>query len=486
MPALSIQMKREQARGAFRVGHYGRAFSLGTELLRRAPRDAALLEIVGVSASKIGRLEAAEKHLKAVIRLAPDRAPLHQGLAETYHQLNRIDDALREYDRAAKLAPGDIFPITGKAALLERRGDAEGAIELLRSALPRDPSGHAASVLGTALTSLGRHDEAIALLEHYLPVEQIDPKSRAIICRTIARAYEKTGEYEKAFAALEHSNRLHAKPFDRRAYTARIDDLIATFSAQNMAMLARPTKSSDRPAFIACMPRSGSTLAEQIIHAHPNGHGAGEISDIAEIVSDLTESLGSLQVYPDCLGDWTHPHADRLQRGYLDVLRGHSPTASRVVNKHLDNWLHLGMVALLFPGAKVIHTLRDPMDNCFSIYMAAMHTGVYPWSTDLADIAFVYRQHERLMAHWRDTLDLDIHEMSYESFVADPEPAIRGIIDHIGLDWNDRCLRFYESKRDVDTLSYDQVRRPVYNSAVGRWRRYEKHLAPLRRALGLG
>jgi len=485
MSKLTAHMQREQALGAFRVGHFGRAFSLGNALLKKSPRDTALLELVGVSASKIGQLGEAEKHLKRGIALAPDVATMHNALAETYHQQNRIDEALAEYDRAIELAPGNVYPIAGKAALLERRGDAEGAIELLRAALPHDPTGHAASVLGTALMSLGRHDETITVLEHYLPIEHLDNMSRSTICRTIAKAYEKNDDYDKAFAALTKSNQINAKPFDRKVLTDEIDGLIATLSPENMAMLARPTKTSDRPVFVACMPRSGSTLAEQVIHAHPKGHAAGEINDIPELIERMPTALGSIQVYPDCLGDWSRPHADRLQNEYLASLRDYDSAASRVVNKHLANWTHLGLIALLFPGAKVVHTLRDPMDNCFSIFMAAIRSDAYPWSTDLADIAFAYRQHERLMAHLRDTLDLDILESSYESFVDDPETTIRGIIDHVGLDWDERCLRFHESKRDVDTLSYDQVRRPVYNSAVGRWKRYESHLAPLAQALGI-
>ena len=484
MPALSIQLKREQARGAFRAGHHGRAFSLGLELLKKTPRDAAMLEIVGVSASKIGRLDAAEKHLRAALKLGPARATLHQALAETYHQQNRLDEAICEYDRAIALAPNETHPIAGKAALFERRGDAQGAIELLMPALARDTTGYIASVLATALQSLGRHAETIDLLKKHVERPDLDVHVRASICRSIAKAYEKEGDYDAAFEALESSNRLNAVRFDRVAYERDIDGFIATFSAENLAMLPRPSRTSDRPVFVACMPRSGSTLAEQVIHAHPKGHGAGEIRDFDELVEQLPTLLGSIQVYPDCLGDWSAAHADRLAARYLDALRTYSPAASRVVNKHLDLWRQLGMAALLFPSAKVVHTRRDPMDNCFSIYMAAMSTATVPWSTDLADIAFVYRQHERLMAHWRDTLDLDIHEMSYELFVADPEPAIRAIIDHAGLAWDDRCLRFHESKRDVDTLSYDQVRRPVYRSAVGRWKLYEKHLTPLVDALG--
>ena len=198
---------------------------------------------------------------------------------------------------------------------------------------------------------------------------------------------------------------------------------------------------------------------------------------------DLPASLASFQGYPDCLGDWTQAHADRLSAGYLQSLQRMAPGAQRVTNKHLDNWRQLGMVALLFPGARVVHCSRHPVDNGLSIFMAAMNSRVYPWSTDLADIGFAYRQYERLMRHWHETLDLEILDVQYEDLVADPEPWIRRIIEFTGLPWDDQCLRFHESTRDVMTLSYDQVRRPIYASAVKRYEKYRAHLGPLEQAL---
>jgi hypothetical protein len=141
------------------------------------------------------------------------------------------------------------------------------------------------------------------------------------------------------------------------------------------------------------------------------------------------------------------------------------------------------MIALLFPRARVIHCKRDPMDNCFSIYMAAMNPEAHPWATDLANLGLAYRQYERLMAHWKEVLDLEILDVQYEAIVADPDTWIRRIIDFCGLPWDDRCLRYYEAGRDVMTLSYDQVRRPIYKSAVQRYKKYEAHLGPLTEAL---
>lgn len=154
-----------------------------------------------------------------------------------------------------------------------------------------------------------------------------------------------------------------------------------------------------------------------------------------------------------------------------------------MVNKHLDNDLHLGLISLMLPGAKVIWCRRDPMDNGLSIFMAAMHTDVYPWSTDLTHIGHAIRMHDRLMEHWRDTLDIELLEIRYEDLVENPGRWSRKLIEFVGLEWDERCTEFHKAKRDVATLSYAQVTQPIYTSAVRRHERYAEHLGDLRRAL---
>jgi hypothetical protein len=159
-------------------------------------------------------------------------------------------------------------------------------------------------------------------------------------------------------------------------------------------------------------------------------------------------------------------------------------TSLRVTNKHLLNYLHLGMVAALFPGARVIHIRRDRLDNGLACFMTSLSPAVMPWATDLAHIGFAWRQYERLMAHWRATLDVPWLDVQYEDLVDDTEAQARRIIDFCGLPWDDRCLRFWEAERVVLTPSYNQVRQPIFRTAMGRWRQYEPFLGPLKEALG--
>ncbi len=484
MSTFDLRARRAQAGNAFQRGDFHGAFRIASDLASKGRIDQPLREMLGISAAKTGRLKAAERYLKKAIKANPKHPGLHQAFAEACSQQGRLDEALGHYDRALSLAPTAPEVVGGKASVLERRGDTGAALALLQPYVDQGTeTAYVAAVYATALQSEGRYTETTELIMRHLGRADTDLRSRTTLCALAARVYQKSDEYDKAFEAFAMSNRIIEQPFDADAYVEQIDNLIGTFSSENLSILPRPGLRSDLPVFVASMPRAGSTLAEQIIHAHPRACGAGEIIEFDELVLTLPTRLDSIQPYPACLGDFTQEHADALSRWYLDQLRTYDQQAARITNKHLNNYRQLGMIALLFPQARVIHCTRDPMDNCFSIYMAAMNPEAHPWATDLANLGLAYRQYERLMDHWKEVLDLEILDIRYEEIVADPDTWIRRIIDFCGLPWDDRCLRYYEVGRDVMTLSYDQVRRPIYKSAVQRYKKYEAHLDPLKKAL---
>ncbi|MHC5006093.1 MAG: tetratricopeptide repeat-containing sulfotransferase family protein [Planctomycetota bacterium] len=484
MSTFDLRARRAQAGNAFQRGDFHTAFRIASDLSARGRIDQTLREMLGICAAKTGRLKDAERLLKKALKGNSKHPGLHQAFAETCSQQGRLDEALDHYDRALGLAPTAPEVVGGKASVLERRGDTAAALTLLQPHVDRGTeNAYMAAVYATALQSEGRYAETTDLILRHLGRAETDLRSRTTLCALAARVYEKSDEYAKAFEAFAMSNRIIEQPFDGDAYVEQIDNLIGTFSSENLSMLPRPDLRSELPVFVASMPRAGSTLAEQIVHAHPRACGAGEIVELDELVLTLPTRLDSIQPYPACLGDFTQEHADTLSRWYLDQLRSYDQQAARITNKHLNNYRQLGIVALLFPQARVIHCKRDPMDNCFSIYMAAMNPEAHPWATDLANLGLAYRQYERLMDHWKAVLDLEILDVQYEAIVADPDTWIRRIIDFCGLPWDDRCLRYYEAGRDVMTLSYDQVRRPIYKSAVQRYKKYEAHLGPLTEAL---
>jgi len=231
------------------------------------------------------------------------------------------------------------------------------------------------------------------------------------------------------------------------------------------------------------MPRSGTSLVEQIIATHPAAFGAGELGAINLAVFNIVGRGTSGVTLLTTPAPLARAAVDRIEREYRDHLRRLAPSASRITDKMPTNFLHLGVIAAVFPRAHVIHCVRDARDTCMSCYLQNF-SGSQPYSFDLVQLGRFYRDYRRLMAHWREALPIKIHDVVYESLVADTETISRGMLDFIGLPWDPACLRFHESTRVVRTASNDQVRRPVYTASIQRWRRYEKHLGPLLETLG--
>ena len=236
---------------------------------------------------------------------------------------------------------------------------------------------------------------------------------------------------------------------------------------------------SSRPVFIVGMPRSGTSLVEQILASHPDCFGAGELPNLGLQARSLgaRPSKRILELEPEELA--------ALGRAYLESLPADSAGAARVTDKMPANWLHLGLAAAVLPGARVIWCRRDAMDVCFSIYAQQFtHQDAYPYAFDLEDIASEYRCCERLMEHWTRTLPIPLHEVRYERLVEDLEGVTASLLEFCGLPFDARCLRFHETDRRVGTASNWQVRQPLYRSSLARWRLFESQLGPLRSALG--
>jgi hypothetical protein len=240
---------------------------------------------------------------------------------------------------------------------------------------------------------------------------------------------------------------------------------------------------SEVPIFVVGVPRSGTSLAEQILASHPHVGGAGELHDISQIVIRLADRLGGPELYPESLGRLEPAPTRAMAEEYLHQLRHRCGEAPRVVDKMPLNYQHLGVIAALFPRARVVHCIRDPVDTCLSCYFQDF-THPMPFGPDLAHLGHHYRQYQRLMVHFTRVLPLPLFELRYEELIANQEAVSRRLIEFCGLDWDDRCLRFHDTARAVNTSNALQVRKPLYRNSVGRWKRYAAHLGPLLEALG--
>jgi hypothetical protein len=313
---------------------------------------------------------------------------------------------------------------------------------------------------------------------------QLPTVTRTQVYHQLGDLYERAKDHDKAFTYHQESNRLKENRFDPAAHADRISRTIAICDRTLLGSGPHAINASELPVFIVGMPRSGTSLVEQILASHPQVHGAGELGDIMQIASGLGARIHPGARYPDCLREVSPALLDDIASRYLEKLGGMDASARRVTDKMPHNYLHLALIQMLFPKARVIHTARNPLDTCVSIYFQEF-SSEHAYAYDLDHLAAYYHQYERLMQHWEQTIDLPMLKVKYEDLVEDQEAWSRRMIDFLGLEWDDQCLKFFENKRHVATPSYDQVRQPLYARSVERWRRYDRYLGPLKRAFGL-
>jgi len=476
----------EQAASFVRAGDLEQAEAICKQLLKRNKRDADAYQLRGTIAMKRQDHAEAAKHYARCLTIKPREAHFHFLAGRVATLRGQFVEALRKLDRALQIRPGYEPAIEWKAKVLEFSGDYEQARVVLEPFVAdgRENAGMAEAQARVDVHD-GRYLEAAAIVERHLARSDLDADTRHRLGHVAGSAYEKAGEYDRAFALHTDAGRAPAVLFDRGTYARSVNELIGVFSADLVAALSRHGNRSPLPVFIAGMPRSGTTLVEQIIDAHPRAHGAGELQDFDTIADGLAGEIESTESHLRCAVELDADDIARLSKRYLDSLRRTARTAKRIVNKSLENYRNLGLIGVLFPAAPIIHCFRDPRDTCVSCYMSSILPKAHPWVSDLSDLGFAYGEYQRLMAHWRRVITQPILEISYEALVDDLEGESRRIIEHLGLEWDDACLQFHASGRVVRTASYEQVRQPIYRSSIGRYKRFERHLGPLLEALAV-
>ncbi len=384
------------------------------------------------------------------------------------------DDAERELRSALVLNPNYVPALINLGNLCEDRGDRDSATALYHKALASDPEcWDALARLANLARAPAPDDPLIARLRDALARPDVAPADKANLGFALGRVLDAASAYDEAFAAYADANRMSrasASPgrggYDRARQERLVDALIAAFPAP------RPAGSAARaPIFICGMFRSGSTLAEQVLAAHPRVTPGGELPLLPAIAAELGP-------FSTAAAQASHERLVGLANRYIASLASLFPGADLVTDKRPDNFLYVGLIKALFPAAKIVHTVRDPLDNCLSVYFLHLDHSM-PYALDLMDTAHFYTQHRRLMIHWKSLYGADIHEFDYDAFVAAPRPTLERLLSFCGLDWNENCLSFHRHQGIVKTASLWQVREPLYKSSSGRWRRYERHVAEL-------
>jgi tetratricopeptide (TPR) repeat protein len=458
-------------------GRFAEARDVYEQLDRLNPGNLQILIALCQVCSELSDGDASIAYAKAVLKLDPRNivALLSMSSAMTYCD---SAEAWRFLDEAMTVAPDEPAVLVRKGELLEFGGDKLGAWECVRAVIESgSTSMRAANVAAAVAPTIGKSEEAIAHLERIISRPGISFSDHRILRFTLANLCDKAKQYDRAFEHAVVANQMKGVRHDDNAYIAQISRLKAVYSADGIASLPRSSNHSELPVFIVGMPRSGTSLVEQILSCHSRVHARGETSDIPAIAE-------TIPYYPDGVRNLTHEKLDALADAHTKRLNASSPSATRVTDKLPGNFLLLGLISQLFPGAQVLNCRRDPRDVCLSNFMTDFGGG-HEHSYNLESLARVCMSYQELMEHWKQVLPIPILDVRYEELVGDPRAQVEKILNFCGLDWEDACLDFHISARQVMTASYDQVRQPLYKRSVARWKNYARHLEPVSRILGL-
>ena len=430
------------------------------------------------------RFAAAAVEVKAALKLEPKSIEGLCYLAICSLNLGKPDEAIALFRRALALAPNDPTLLIDAAAGFVAVGDPAEANRLYRRAKAHREAAAGAIYRLVELGPKAGPVPTLAEVESHLadPRANLDDQMKLHQAAGLIEAGNR--HYDEAFAHFLKGKSVYVHTYNPQMQRAFTDGLIAAYTPEFFAARAGYGDPSRRPIFIIGMPRSGTSLIEQMLASHPKIAGGGELPDMLRLAQPLFD-IGGGRTYASRLHALARGEYTRLAADYLSVLQSISPDADRVTDKMPDNYKQAGLIALMFPNATIIHMKRDPLDNCVSCLTTVFVGGRHAYAGSLETLGEYYRLYQRLMAHWHAVLPGRIVDVQYEELVADPETQLRRVLDRCGLEWDPAVLKFNESGREVQTASHLQVKRPLYSSSVGRWQVYDAHLGPLKAALGL-
>lgn len=468
-----------------RLGEHESAVRCYRGAIRLKPDFSAAFSDLSLSLSELGYLEDAIEAAKTALRIKPDYAAACNNLGTAYETWGDLDGAIQYYEQARDLSPDIPVVHRNLGVAYLGRGDMESAEACLRTALRLDRTYTEVyrHLVRTHKYSSPDHEE-VAEIQRLLDNPDLLEESRMHLYFALGKVHDDCGRYDQAFEHFAAGNRLVHRHMDFNAETCAdyVDGLIGAFSPEYLESHRDGGVSSGTPIFIVGMPRSGTTLVEQIVSSHPRVYGAGELEFIGRLIRDMPENLRTSLTYPQCLSKLEPSAISSMAVRYLRYIHRLSAGAERVTDKMPRNALRVGLISLMFPNARILYCRRNPLDTCLSIYMQVFH-GYHSYAYDLFSSGVFHRQHERLMDHWQAMFPGRILSVGYEDLVAAPETNTRKILDFLGLEWDERCLRYYQNRRRVHTASDWQVHQPIYKSSLDRWRNYAEHLEPLRRGL---
>ncbi len=438
---------------AVQTGRHDLAVDLITKAIAIDPRDASLQSSLGNLLMREGRLDEAVACYRRAIEFKPDFSEALNNLSNALKQQGQFDEAHRACERALELAP--------------RSGRCYHHLFYCRRVVAGDRHLVAAEKLAEEMVSLPMED-------------------RRELHFALGKAYDDLEQRERSFLHLLEGNAIKRREFvyNEGATLGLLDRIRTVFTAELMHNKRGLGDPSMVPTFIVGMPRSGTTLVEQILASHPKVFGAGELAEFNKAAMSLSLPNGALS-FPEAVPALSAGQLRELGTSYLDAVRAAAPGAERITDKMPANFSYVGLIHLALPNARIIHMRRDPVDTCLSCF-SLQFAGDVPYCYDLGELGRYYRAYEMVMEHWRQVLPAGVMlEVRYEEVVADVERQARQMVAYCGLEWDDACLAFYKTQRPIRTASVTQVRQPIYRTSIGRWKPYQHLLPPLIKELGV-
>ncbi len=465
-------------------GQPEKAFAEYQKALQLDPSQADAHMGIGRLYTSKGDFSNAERHLQEALRLQSTLTDAYISLYSAHRYQGNYEKALEVIARAQRVEPNNPNLHAAKADILQRKGDIDSAhslLQVLNKSGPMPPLG--IDVFSRVCQKFDNCDDAMNLIETVVEAPRANITDKQTLCYAAGHLQDKLKQYDQAFEWFQAANEMIDISYDIEEQRTQINQLIKTYSKKAMANLPRSRTESRRPIFILGMPRSGTTLTEQILASHANVYGAGELGYIKDITNDAeniqTSTDGSLTIGLNHLDE---NKMTELANQYLQSISKLDSETPYVTDKMPHNFLRLGLINLLFPEARIIHCRRDPLDNGLSIYFQHF-LWTHRYATNLENIGLYYNEYQRLMQHWQQVTDIPVLDVNYEDMIQEPEVAARRILDFCDLEWDDSVMDFHKNKRIVATASIDQVRQPIYSSSIARWKNYASHIEPLKTAL---
>ena len=461
-------------------GHFQSARNRLEIAAQVAPKKPVIVATLAEVLLQLREHEGARKAALKAVQLDPASDQAHLMLAHAYFAQQKTELARANYGRVLELSPDHVSARTSLCFLEQSVGNTEEAARLLQEAWqlnPTDPFVLRAAAADADFAQRDKVEENIRELLDTQP-ETLSPELRVQLSFALAKMQDERGDLDQSMKTLGR--------FRSDYYHAPSDELLdqylsaskALFDGDFFAKRSAAALSSDQPVFIIGLPRSGTTLIEQALGRHRQAAGVGEQPFFTDMMHNLQTQCRTLGVYLESIRTTNPLEIKKIGQGYLKEIKHLTGSARRSIDKMPHNFEHLWLLALLFPKAKFIHATRNPADTCVSIYTTALNAD-HGYNETQESLARYYNYYAELMAHWKAVLPVDFHEVAYEDLVSNQEDETRKLLEFIGLDWDPACMEPHAGTRQVVTYSLQQIRKPVYTTSVGRWKRYEKHIKPL-------